>query len=287
MYKKTFRIISFVILLFTGYQIFLNFISEDKVSFENTIKIFKTSFKLHPFQQIFIIIFILLIIEFFGFIFNLPKRKKIEADKLLTDLKKRDENKKQVYNKILNENISYLESRKQPWQRINGDFHKIIVRDINDKKFPEIGDWLKLETFDLKDDGIEFFERCNIIGFDIYFDENFKWDAFHNQEKLKKGTYSKSLKPYCIGFIPYENILHVDWSKDDRNSCITIFCQFKYATRILHPYKEFRYYIERGNFLTKLEDTDKRNFKAVNWGASHLLYLTKCLFRKIIIALNI
>jgi len=280
------KIVGFIsaILTFAGsFHFYLNLSNENVVTYEDSIKILRRNFIAHPVQTPFLIlIFIALsiltgiLISKLIYYLNFQRRRRLEANKTIRDLKKRESMRELLFNRIINNGIPFADYSKKPWIRIQGEFHKIIVRDINDKKFPEIGDWFKLETFDLKNDGIEFFSRSNIIGFDLYYDEEYKWDAFHNKEEIKSGTYSKANKPYCIVFIPYENIVHVEWKRDDREDCITIFCPFIYKTHIKHPYKEIKYYVEsHGNFLTMLEAADRRNFKSLSWQLKKPLRIIK------------
>lgn len=144
------------------------------------------------------------------------------------------------------------------------NFIKSLLRDIRDKSFPELGNWIKSETFNLTKDGIEFFDPLNVLGFELYIDDNYYWDVIHNKDRVKSKKYSKSERAHCIDFLPFEEILNVDWEHDDYFGCITIFCQFKYKKNgVRHPFKEFRYYILENRFLTLLEESKRRNFKPI------------------------
>ena len=97
-----------------------------------------------------------------------------------------------LFEKVLDSQFTYHDYKNKPWIRINPEFHNIIVRDINDKSYPNNGQWLKMETFDLKKDGIEFIGHLSKIGFDLYFDNDYNWDIFLSEDKIKKGEYCYS-----------------------------------------------------------------------------------------------
>jgi hypothetical protein len=276
------KLISFIaglITLFGGFHIYLNLTQKENISFEQSIKILKDNFNNQPLKTTCIILIILLVSliviliseKIFKYIAYRERKRETDIKSSIVDYTTRQSNKEILEDRILDKEVTYLESRKKPWTRINPEFHKIIVRDICDKSFPYMGNWFKQETFDLTKKGIEFFNGSNSIGFDLFFDEENHWDVFHNQEKIKKGKFNEAYKAFCIDFLPYENILHVDWEHDDYNGCITIFCPFKYKTNTLkHPFKEVRYYVEGyGNFLTRLEDGERRNFKLRFWYMKH------------------
>lgn len=278
------KLISFIAGLLTmigGFHLYLNMTSDTEISLEKTFFILKTNLTNSPVKTIAIILsilFISLLVSYlfdrlFSYIAYRERRREENIKESLLEHSKRQENKELVFDRIINRKIPYLKSREEPWTRIKPEFHKIIVRDIRDKLFPEISNWFKSETFDLTKDGIEFFSASNISGFNLYFDEDYHWDAFHNNEKLKLKKYSQPSKSYCIDFLPYEDILHVDWEHDEYYGCITIFCHFKYKTNnIRHPFKEFRYYVLGDRFLTRLEDKERRNFKPFLWRLKHRLF---------------
>lgn len=276
------RLISFIagiITLLGGFHVYLNLTQKENISFEQSIKILKENFDNQPIKTtcillaIFLASLIVAVIfeKTFKYIAFRERKRENEIQSSLVDYTTRQSNKEILEDKILDKEVTYLDSRNKPWTRINPEFHKIIVRDICDKSFPCIGNWFKQETFDLTKEGIEFFNGSNTMGFDLFFDEENHWDVFHNQEKIKKGKFSKARKAFCIDFLPYENILHVDWGHDEYNGCITIFCPFKYKTNtVKHPFKEFRYYVEGyGSFLTRLENAERRNFKPLFWYLIH------------------
>jgi hypothetical protein len=276
--NKLISLIAGLLTLIGGFHLYLNMTSDTEISLEKTLFILKANLTNSPVKTVTIILFILFISllvfylfdKFFSYIAYRERRREENIKKSLLEHSKRQENKELVFDRIIDHNITYLKSRENPWTRIKPEFHKIIVRDIRDKLFPELGDWYKSETFNLTKEGIEFFSSSNTSGFDLYFDEYYHWDAFHNNEKLKVGKYSKPQRYYCIDFLPYEDILHVDWEHDDYDGCITIFCQFKYTTnKIRHPFKEFRYYVLGDRFLTRLDDKERRNFKPLLWRIKH------------------
>jgi hypothetical protein len=248
----------------------LNVTSESEISFEKTINTFQTRLSIAPTKTISLILLLILISLIVTYIFDKlfnyirfrERRRNEILNKSIENYNKRQERKDQVFDKIIDSRISYLQSREKPWIRLKPEFHTIIVRDIRDKTFPALGDWSKLETFDLTKEGIEFLDGSNSIGFDLYLSKNYKWDVFHDRVKPKKKKYLKPEIAYCVDFLPYEDILHVDWEPDDYYGCPTIFCQFKFKKNgVRHPFKEFRYYILGNGFLTLLEERDKVNFK--------------------------
>jgi len=276
------KLISFIaglITLLGGFHVYMNLTQKENVSFEQSIKILKDNFYNQPLKTICVILGIFLISlivslildKIFKYIAFRERKRENEIQSSIDDYTTRQSNKEILEDRILDKEVTYLESRKNPWSRINPEFDKIIVRDICDKSFPYIGNWFKQETFDLTKEGIEFFNGSNTIGFDLLFDEENHWDVFHNEEKIKSGKFSKAHKAFCIDFLPYENILHVDWGHDDYNGCITIFCPFMYKKNtVKHPFKEIRYYVEGyGNFLTRLENAERRNFKPYFWHMKH------------------
>lgn len=272
--NRLISIIAGLLTLLSGFHFYLNITSEKEISFEKTINNLRTNLIENPIKTGAIILFILLLSllvfyfldKLFNYITYREKRREQSIKNSIQNYSKRQEVKDLIFDKIVDANISYLKTREKPWTRIKPDFHKIIVRDIQDKSFPELGNWFKLETFDLTKEGIEFFDGTNTIGFDLYFDEKYHWDVFHNEEKIKSKKFNKAERAYCIDFIPYEEILHVDWEYDDYNGCITIFCQFKYKQNgVRHPFKEYRYYVLGHSFLTLLENIERRNFKPFLW----------------------
>jgi len=270
--NKLISFIAGILTLLSGFHIYLNITNESEISFEKTINTLRLNLTEFPIKTVLIILLIILVSllvtycfnKIFNYITYRERRRELNINKTLENYSKRQEKKELVFDKIVDSNISYLESRERPWTRLKAEFHTIIIRDIRDKSFPELGDWSKLETFDLTKDGIEFLDPTNSMGFDLYFDKDYKWDVFHDREKLRKNKYLKVDRAYCVDFLPYEDILHVDWEHDDYYSSTTFFCQFKHKKNgVRHPFKEFRYYVLGNGFLTLLEAKDRRNFKQV------------------------
>jgi hypothetical protein len=271
---KLISIIAGLLTLMSGFHFYINISSNEEISFEKAIKILMANLIKYPIKTVATILLIILsslLVSYFlnkliNYINYKEKRREQKIKNSIQNYSKRQEIKDLIFDKIVNKKIPSLETREKPWTRIKPNFHKIIVRDIQDKSFPELGNWFKLETFDLTKDGIEFFDRTNTIGFDLYFDQNYHWDVFHNAEKLKPEEFNKAERAYCIDFIPYEEILHVDWEYDNYNSCITMFCQFKLKHNgVRHPFKEYRYYVLGHGFLSLLENIERRNFKPILW----------------------
>lgn len=277
------RLISFIgglLTLLSGFHFYLNITSESEISFEKTLNNLRTNLIENPIKTASIILLIILVSllvsfflnKFFKYIAYREKRREQNIKNSIQNYSRKQEVKDLIFDKIVNTEISFLKTREKPWTRINPDFHKIIVRDIQDKSFPELGSWFKLETFDLTKDGIEFFDGSNTTGFELYFDNEYHWDVFHYKEKVKSKKLHKADRPYCIDYIPYEEILHVDWEFDDYNSCVTIFCQFKYKQNgVRHPFKEYRYYVLGDGFLTRLDSVERRNFKPIIWRLGYKL----------------
>lgn len=270
--KKLISFIAGLLTLLGGFHFYLNIISADEVSFETTLNILRTNFKNYPIKTSALILFILLLSlivtysldKLFSYIAYRERRREQDIKNSLKNINKKQENRDLIFDKIVNTKVSILKTGEKPWNRINLEFQEIIVRDITDNSFPELGNWFKCETFNLTKDGIEFFDPSNVSGFDLYLNKNYCWDVFHNEEKINSKKYTKLEKAYCIDFLPYENILNVDWEHDDYYANITVFCQFKYKTNnIRHPFKEFRYYISGNGFLTLLDESKRRNFRPV------------------------
>lgn len=269
--KRVFSFLGSIIILLSGFHIYLNIANDENISYEESVKIVKEEFILSPIKNtlyLLVLIFLSLIVGYLiGKLYNylnyIENKRDFYVLKSISEYSKREEIREKLFEKLISKEISFLKSRKMPWSRINVDFSEIIVRDICDNKFPNIGNWYKLQTFNLTNEGIEFFDLSNIVGFRIYFDKKNNWDVLHYGDVLKKGTNLKKSKGYCAAFIPYENILHIEWQKDEYYALITLFCLFKYKANVKHPFKEFRYYIEDDNFLDLLDNKKRKNFKPI------------------------
>jgi len=279
------RIVSIIGGLFTllgGFQIYLNLTNKEIISFEQTIKIVKLNFENQPIKsslQILFIIFISLIVtviidKLLNYVIYREKKRKIQINSSIVDHEKRKKNKVELFAKIIDNGVTYNDCKNKPWIKINAKYHNIIIRDINDTFYPDIkGKWLKMETFDMKNDGIEFIGNLSTI---VYFDKNHNWDVFLYDDKIKKGKYFKANNPESIYLLAYEDILHIDWEIDEYNSSITIYTSFKYKKHS-SPFKEVRYYVEGGiegnSFFTLLKNDKRRNFKPFFWLYVHKLML--------------
>ncbi len=273
--NKLISIIAGIITLLGGFHIYLNLVNEEDYSFEDTLKIYKTSFNENPIKTLIFTFLILSTSVLLSFLTRKLQKQKNNIDSHKKSVNHFIENqnksiklREDIYEKLVNPKIDYIKSIKEPWTRINGKYHSIILRDFYDQSFPELGNWYKAEVFDLHKNGIEFFEIASAIGFEIYYDKNGCWDVFFHDEKRKKGNYTKiDSEAFCTYSIPHEEILSIDWEHDDYHGCATFFCEFKKVkgNRKL-PYDQVCYYYrsEYGH-LEKLDDRKKRNFKTYRW----------------------
>lgn len=274
--KRVIGFFSGVITFIGCFHLYLNFTNNKEVSLEKTINILKAHFTDDPVKTVSIIILIILISIIVSFAidkfiqftksFFIGKTKPI-------DLEQVQNIKTQVFEKMLNQKVPLKDALEEPWKRINYEFERIILRDIGDKKFPDLGKWSRYEIYNLTKEGIEFFDPSNISGFKLLFDEKYYWDVFHNQIKPKKKNYFSPARAYCIDFLAFEDINRIDWEYDEYFSCITIYCEFKYCKNFVkHPFKEFRYYVLEAGILTLLENKNRSNFKRLIWRVIYSIY---------------
>lgn len=250
--KKTLSYIGSISVIVWLIHFFLNLYYLEEYTSEETIKILRSLFTYPVYYLIISGLIIVLIISVIGY---KKKQKPIKTSNNLTRNKKIVEIKNQFLNKAFKNFKTPQDYLSNPIYQINPNFHKINLQDVNNSEnsFP-------YETFDFKEDGIEFLSGENIQGYNLLFDERGKWDVLEKSEAPKKGSYKKPQLSYSICFLAYEDILNIDWEHDLYNGNITIVCDFKYLNYNPHPFKEFRYYLEAAWGFTKLDINDRRSF---------------------------
>ncbi|PKP32319.1 MAG: hypothetical protein CVU00_11845 [Bacteroidetes bacterium HGW-Bacteroidetes-17] len=272
--KNLISVLVGLLTLLSGFHFYLNITNETEISIEKTIATLKTNFIEYPIKTTSTILLIVLISSIVTYlvkkIFNdiayREKRRDESIQRVLHDYSKRDEIKDSLFDKYVNRSTPYNLWQKKPWNRLHPGYSKVIIRDIRDKSFPEYGNWSKTPIFNFTKEGIEFFNLTNTTGFDLYMNDRAQWDVSHiGVSNINSKKYSLVKEAYCIDFLPYEDILHVDWEQDEYYGLHTFFCHYKYKKNgVRHPFKEIRYYIFSNDFLTQLENTDKRNFKPLS-----------------------
>ena len=267
--KKLLSLIGGILTLIAAYHFYLNIVHPEEYSFEQSIKLLKNEFQASP------LVFSLLSITFIAFsslvgylinkIWSLITEKNLrEKNKIQNNLertKKITDNRNQFFEKVFLKFDSFKDYPTNPMYRIKGDFNEVNIKNINDNNFPLSGYMSKYETFNFQEDGIELLGGENIIGFNLLIDEDDNWDVLDRFDKPKHSRYKKPKLAYSIYFLAYEDILHIDWNKDPIEGNITISCHFKYKKYTNHPFKELRYYIDRGVLgFSQLEPTNRKNF---------------------------
>lgn len=267
--KKLISLLGSLIIVITGYYIFLNIYYQEEYSIEKSIKLLKKSFIENPIKISLLSLVFILLGLIAGYLINkfwslITERQIIEKSKIQTNVertKKIVEIRNQFFEKVFLKFDNPMDFPPNPMYRIKGDFKEVNIKDINDHNFPYSGYMSKYETFDFVDEGIELLGGGNILGFNLQIKNNETWDVVSRFDKLKKGHYHKPTSAYEIFFLSYEDIFHIDWDKDPIEGNITISCHFRYKSFHKHPFKEFRYYVESGyGLFYQLDPNRRRNF---------------------------
>lgn len=162
--------------------------------------------------------------------FNSPREKSVKDIKKSMALKKKL--KKDLEVKLPRD--QWDNSRYEPW--IKFKYHNLILRDPEDKCFPEVDpdncSWLKVECWNFYERGLEFIS----LGGDAVFDEYGYWDILkHDDPRASNPKYETC--PYNIFTrLEYVNIVAYDLEPDQYYSSPTIYCPFHPNDQ--HPFSE-------------------------------------------------
>lgn len=267
--QKLISVIAGLLTLIAGYHLYLNITFTEFYTFEQSIKLLSAAFKDTPITLSFLSAGFILVSSMVSFFINkiwklTAERSKSVQQKIQTNVertKKITDIRNQFFEKVFLKFDSARDYPHNPMYRIKGEYSEVNIKDINDDKFPLSDYRSKYEVFDFKEDGIEVLGGDNFIGFNLFIDDDNNWDVLDRFDKLRKGEYSKPKLAYSVHFISYEDVLHVDWDGDPYENNITISCHFRYKTHMRHPFKEFRYYIEIGEFgYRQLDPKNRKNF---------------------------
>ncbi|MFP5082008.1 SMEK domain-containing protein [Pedobacter sp. JCM 36344] len=131
----------------------------------------------------------------------------------------------------------WTHSHYEPW--IKFVYHNFILRDPDDTLFPEVDPenctWLKVESWNFYDRGLEFMSH----GGDAVFDELGYWDILEYNDP-RKDNPKYEVRPYNVFTrLEYLNIATYDLESDPYYSSPTIYCTF-FPDRE-HPFSEILY----------------------------------------------
>ncbi len=258
--KPLINVLGTLLTISGGFWFYLNAFTSKKYTSEDSIKILVVEFKSNPFRTSFFSIIILLggIIVFNGlekFWVLIADRKKIREAKINGNISKIElitSNKNEFYNRVFRAFNNPKDYPPLPFNRLKGDYHSINIKVINDNKNPS--NWGRHDVFDFTEEGIEVWNHKKLSAYDLFIDENGCWDVLIKENfdiPKKKIKLQKIQKTYSVAFIPYESIVHTDWSFDPYQGYITISCSNNYESSKNVPFKEWRYYYEtRFGFFT-------------------------------------
>ena len=169
---------------------------------------------------------------------NDEQSKTVET-KSVRDIQRSMELKKQLKKDIQVElhREQWTYSHYEPW--IKFAYHNFILRDPDDKIFPEVDPenctWRKVESWDFYDRGLEFISH----GGDAVFDELGYWDILKHDDP-RKNNLKYEIRPYNVFTrLAYLNIATYDLESDPYYSSPTIYCTFFPDKG--HPFSEILY----------------------------------------------
>ncbi len=272
--KYLIKLVSALSVIIIGIQVSLNTWAKQEYSFEKSIKLILTMFNENPFYTIlvgFCIIFIGLFTSYIieKYYFNLfdPEHKKNKLELSISKVEKRTKNRDAFFEKVFIKSQNKEDYKRLPYERITGLYSRLLIKNIESK---DISDYSRYEVFNFTEEGIEFFDGRNTIGFDLLINKNGEWDVLDRFDKRKKDKeLKKVIYAYSVVLVPYEYIEHIDWDIDPREGYISIYCNYKfYFWRyfpILHkapsPFKETRLYYKTDFGVMRFEENTRKNFK--------------------------
>jgi hypothetical protein len=179
-----------------------------------------------------------------------------KSSKNATILKRKLTLKKRLQKDLL------LELDREHWERLRYEpwikfrYHNVIIRSVDDKSWPNVGEreknkissWFKGEFWDFYENGIELISN----GGEAIFDSKGNWDILNWRGDKREGNNNYTKVSYHSFLrIPYEFIVDYDMEPDDYYGVPTIYVEYAKDNM---PYEEILY--GRGSYFNKQSPKD-------------------------------
>ena len=178
-----------------------------------------------------------------------PAPKQSSAAKLKRNLALRNRMKKELLRVI--DQKEWEHAAYEPWIRFK--YGNIIVRNVEDRSFPEVQDapegqmspWFKGEFWDFYENGLELIS----MGGEAIFDKDGKWDILKWKDETRAKNPDYTVVPYHQFLrIPYDYIVSLDMEVDQFYGYPSLYVEY---LKDGMPYEEILYGQAGSNKLKK------------------------------------
>ncbi|WP_157530938.1 SMEK domain-containing protein [Hymenobacter norwichensis] len=168
-------------------------------------------------------------------------RKQSSAAKLKRNLALRSKMKKKLQRTV--HQSEWEHAAYEPWIRFK--YHNIIVRNVEDRSFPEVRDtpagqmssWFKGEFWDFYENGLELISQGG--SGEAIFDKHGNWDILHWNNDTRRDNPDYTVV-HCNQFlrIPYDYIVSLDMEVDQYHGYPSLYVEY---LKDGMPYEEIVY----------------------------------------------